>query len=207
MQREMELEKIVSGVSRETFESLVKLEQELARWNSQVNLVAASTLKDSWRRHILDSAQLYSFASHAASWADLGAGGGFPGLVMAILRNEHGKTISLVESNRKKAGFLRHITGTLGLSADVQAMRIEDYVASHPAPDIISARALAPLCELLAMTRPWLDAGSRALFHKGRDYSEEVKQTPDIEAYDLVVHQSAIDANSVILDIQRASRN
>ena len=208
MQRLDELEQIVGGVSRETFDSLVRLDQELARWNSQINLVAPSTLKDSWKRHVLDSAQLYPLAGKAGSWVDLGAGGGFPGLVMAILRNSQIDAMtSLVESNRKKAGFLRHIVGTLGLSGDVQSVRIEDYVRSHPAPDVVSARALAPLHELLAMIQPWLGAGSRALFHKGRDYGEEIKRAPDIQSYDLVVHQSATDADSVILDIRRARRD
>ncbi|ESY43137.1 16S rRNA (guanine(527)-N(7))-methyltransferase RsmG [Mesorhizobium sp. RSR380A] len=196
------LQEAAGPVSRETFDRLVTFEQLFLKWNRSINLAAPSTLDDVWGRHILDSAQLARIAPQAKRWADLGSGGGFPGLVMAFLLGERdGASIDLVESNRKKASFLQAVIGQFGLPARVVARRIDDSYALVSAPEIITARALAALPALLALSAPWLTKGSRALFHKGRDYRSEVEESTHRWAFDLVEHPSMTDAHGVILEV------
>lgn len=190
-------------VSRETFDRLVDYESIFRRWAGRINLAAPSTLSDIWTRHILDSAQLALLAPDAKAWLDLGSGGGFPGAVMAIiLQDRAGASIDLVESNRKKAAFLQTALGRYRDNVRVHARRIEDVYQVVRLPEIVTARALAPLPLLLHLTSPWLTAGSRGLFHKGRDYRAEVKESRDGWNLDLVEHRSRIDPESVILEIR-----
>ncbi|MER8652172.1 MULTISPECIES: 16S rRNA (guanine(527)-N(7))-methyltransferase RsmG [unclassified Mesorhizobium] len=196
------LQEAAGPVSRETFDRLVAFEQLFLKWNRSINLAAPSTLDDVWGRHILDSAQLARIAPQAKRWADLGSGGGFPGLVLAFLLVEReGASIDLVESNRKKASFLQAVIGQFGLPARVVARRIDDSYALVSAPEIITARALAALPALLDLSAPWLTKGSRALFHKGRDYRSEVEESTHRWAFDLVEHPSMTDAHGVILEV------
>ncbi len=204
------LETAVDGrVSRETYDRLKRFEALFLKWTRRINLAAPSTLNDVWRRHIVDSAQLLRLAPEAKDWIDLGSGGGFPGIVLAVLLDGRGQgAIRLVESNQKKAAFLRTALADLGVSrARVDARRIEDVVASCEAPEIITARALASLGLLIDMTEPWFAAGSRALFHKGRDYAAEIEQVRDTWNLDLVKHRSIVDGDSVILDIRNLKKN
>ncbi len=194
------------NVSRETFDRLLAFERHFQKWNRSINLVAASTQKDAWSRHVLDSAQLAAIEPDARRWVDLGSGGGFPGLVMAFLLAERGGTIDLVESNRKKAGFLQATVGQFGLSARVIARRIEDAYPLVPAPEIVTARALAPLGALLDLSAPWLTAGARGLFHKGRDYEREVEESAHRWRFDLVEHRSLVDPQGVILELRDLRR-
>jgi len=197
------LRAIAGPVSRETFEGLIEYENTFLKWAGRINLAAPSTLPDVWSRHILDSAQLATLAPEARSWLDLGSGGGFPGAVMAILlRERDGARIDLVESNRKKAAFLQTALGRYRDTARVHARRIEDVYGQIEAPEIVTARALAPLPLLLDLASPWLTSGSRGLFHKGRDYRTEVKESGDAWILDLVEHESRIDDDSVVLEIR-----
>lgn len=203
------LRDVAGPVSRETYERLKAFEHAFTRWNTRINLVAASTLGDLWSRHILDSAQLARLAPDDLRWLDLGSGGGFPGAVMAILLRERpGLRLDLVESNRKKAAFLQSTVGGTGV-ATVHARRIEDVVGTVPTPDIVTARALAPLPALLGLASPWLTAGARGLFHKGRDYRSEIEESADHWRFDLIEHESRINPEGVILDIRnlRPSRH
>jgi 16S rRNA (guanine527-N7)-methyltransferase len=196
------LQEAAGPVSRETFERLVAFEQLFLKWNRSINLAAPSTLDDVWGRHILDSAQLARIAPDAKRWADLGSGGGFPGLVLAFLLVEcEGASIDLVESNRKKASFLQAVIGQFGLPARVVARRIDDSYALVSAPEIVTARALAGLPALLDLSAPWLTKGARGLFHKGRDYRVEVEESTHRWAFDLVEHPSMTDAHGVILEV------
>jgi len=196
------LQEAAGPVSRETFERLVAFEQLLLKWNRSINLAAPSTLDDVWGRHILDSAQLARIAPQAKRWADLGSGGGFPGLVLAfLLLGRDVASIDLVESNRKKASFLQAVIGQFGLPARVVARRIDDSYALVSAPEIVTARALAALPALLDLSAPWLTKGSRALFHKGRDYRAEVEESTHRWAFDLVEHPSMTDPQGVILEM------
>jgi len=197
---------IVPGVSRETCDMLVMFEQALIKWNRSINLVATSTEAEIWSRHILDSAQLAALAPAARRWLDIGSGGGFPGLVLAILlRDRPGGHIDLVESNRKKAGFLQAMVGQFRLHARIHAVRIE--AMSVEPIDVVTARALAPMPLLLELSERWLSGGARALFHKGRDYVHEVSESSQRWTFDLLEHRSAIDPGGVILEISNLHRN
>ena len=197
-----DLQKATGPVSRETFERLQAFEQLFLKWNRSINLAAPSTLDDVWRRHILDSAQLARIAPAATRWVDLGSGGGFPGLVLAFLLVERpGASVDLVESNRKKASFLQSVIGQFDLPARVVAKRIDDSYGLVFTPEIVTARALAALPNLLDLSAPWLAKGARALFHKGRDYRAEVEESTHRWAFDLVEHSSMTDPYGVILEI------
>ena len=172
------------------------------KWNRRINLAAQSTQDDVWRRHILDSAQVARLSPAATRWVDLGSGGGFPGLVLAFLLAERdGATIDLVESNRKKASFLQAVVGQFNLPARIIARRIDDSYPLVPAPQIVTARALASLPALLELSAPWLTRGARGLFHKGRDYRSEVEESTHRWSFDLVEHASMTDPHGVILEL------
>lgn len=200
------LQAVVGDVSRETFAALEAFEAHFLKWNKSINLVAASTESDVWRRHILDSAQLATIEPAAKRWVDIGSGGGFPGLIMAFLLGERGGSIDLVESNRKKTGFLQATVGQFRLPARIVARRIEDSYPVVDAPEIVTARALASLTDLLGLTEPWLAAGTRALFHKGRDYQREIEESTHHWRFDLVEHPSMIDPQGVVLELRNVRR-
>lgn len=194
---------IAGPVSRETLERLQAFEQMLQKWNKSINLVAGSTAADAWDRHILDSAQLFRLAPTANRWVDLGSGGGFPGLILGfLLAGRPGAHVHLIESNRKKASFLQAVTGQFNLAAHVHARRIEDSYPLVVEPEIVTARALAPLPLLLDLAAPWLTNGATALFHKGRDYRSEVEESAHRWSFDLIEHASMIDPQGAILEIR-----
>lgn len=194
------LQRIVGPVSRETFEALKLFQAEFIRWAGSINLAAASTLNEVWDRHILDSAQLARLAPAASRWLDAGSGGGFPGAVLAILLTDREFAhVDLIESNRKKAAFLQTMVAKLGVPGCVHACRIEN--AEVDQPEIVTARALAPLPLLLNLSSRWLSAGARGLFHKGRGYRAEVEESRDAWRFDLVEHPSAVSPEGVILEI------
>lgn len=194
-------------VSRETFEDLKAFESLFLQWAGRINLAAPSTLLDVWSRHILDSAQLWPLATDAKHWLDLGSGGGFPGLILAfLLKEREGGRIDLVDSNRKKTAFLQTAIGQFSLPARVHGQRIGAEIAGLPVPEVVTARALAALPALLELASPWLTKGAKGLFHKGRDYRQEVEESADMWGFDLVEHPSKIDANGVILEISGLER-
>ncbi|MFS2152984.1 16S rRNA (guanine(527)-N(7))-methyltransferase RsmG [Rhizobium sp. Rhizsp42] len=191
-------------VSRETQERLEHFVGLFQKWSKAINLSAPSTLKDAWERHIADSAQIFQLQPHAGNWADLGSGGGFPGVVTAIFLAElNDGWVHLVESNNKKAAFLRAALRETGARGSVHPVRIEDAVADLPACDFISARALADLDKLLEFVEPFAIRNEkiRAYFHKGRDYRSEVANARGRWAFDLVEHKSAVEMDSVVLEI------
>lgn len=203
-----EFQRMSGPVSRETWATLEAFARTFTRWNAQINLVASSTTDDLWRRHLADSAQLLPLAPAALHWVDVGSGGGFPGLVLALLLKDRPNAhVDLVESNRKKAGFLQSIVGEFGLPARVHARRIEHASVPAAVVDRVTARALAPLPRLLALTERWLGPGAgTALFHKGRDYRQELAESADKWSYDLIDHPSLASADSVILEISNVVR-
>jgi 16S rRNA (guanine527-N7)-methyltransferase len=207
MTRYDDLCRLAGPVSRETFARLEAFESSFHRWAARINLVAPSTLKDVWSRHILDSAQLLPLVGKGQRWADIGSGGGFPGAILAILLEEDADSgILLIESNGKKVAFLRNVLGELAPRTRIAAQRAEVVIAIEQAPNVVTARAVASLSDLLTLTEPWIGNGTRALFHKGRDYRAEVKLAGDTWNLDLLEHPSAIDPQSVILDIRRIRR-
>lgn len=190
-------------VSRETQEKLEHFAEMFRKWAKSINLVAPSTLDGLWNRHIADSAQLFQLHPMPAIWLDLGSGGGFPGIITAILLAETGQGwVHLVESNQKKASFLRVALMECQARGSVHPVRIEDALDKIPACDVISARALADLDLLLRYTAPWMiGTYCKTLLHKGRDYRREVDKAHGDWDFDLVIHPSAVETDSVILEI------
>jgi len=166
-------------VSRETSERLDRFVELLLTWQKTTHLIAPSTVAYLWTRHIADSLQLRDIAPAARIWIDLGSGGGFPGLILACtLAEEPGAAVHLVESNAKKAAFLREAKRVTGAPATVHTERIEAF-ATHFASkaDVVTARALAPLPQLLALSYPLLvKTGAIAIFPKGQDAELELRE-------------------------------
>lgn len=195
------LEAIAGPVSRETYEALLRFEETFLKWATRINLTSPSQLPKLWDRHILDSAQLLEMGRSARFWADFGTGGGFPGAILAILmRDRPENRIRLVESNRKKAAFLQSALAGVD-NAEILPFRIEDAAEAIGETDIITARALAPLPQLLRWSAPWLEKGARALFMKGRDFDVEMQESRDRWEFDLVEHRSRTNPEGIILEI------
>ena len=165
-------------VSRETVARLDRFAALLLDWHGRMNLIAASTVPTLWTRHIADSLQLLAIAPQARKWADLGSGGGFPGLPIACaLAEQNSAEVHLIESNKKKAAFLREAVRVTGAPAVVHAERVADFAqASRGELDAVTARALAPLPELLSIAYPLLKRGALGLFPKGQDVEAELTQ-------------------------------
>jgi len=201
------LEGIVD-VSRETSERLAVCVDLLKRWQPVQNLVAPATLPDVWRRHVADSAQVFALSPQPATWADLGSGAGFPGLITAILlAGQGGGHVHLVESNRRKCAFLREAIRATGARAEVHASRVEDVMPDLAAEAThISARALAPLVQLYALAEPLFAAGAVGFFHKGRDVSAEIELATKSWRNDLLIHHSRIGEDGVILEVSNVRR-
>ncbi len=165
-----------SKVPRETLDRLTIYADLLAERNSQLNLVAESTLGDLWRRHFLDSAQLVEqIPSDARSMVDLGSGAGFPGLVVAIMLRDdprfHGFHMNLIEATQKKCRFLEEVGSATQTPVKVHWSRAEDMRMSA---DVVMARALAPLKKLLRVAFPFFKAGTVGLFPKGKNVDQEL---------------------------------
>lgn len=166
----------LTPVSRETADLLDRFVDFLLPWAERTNLIARSTIPTVWTRHIADSLQLLPLAPAAMSWVDLGSGAGFPGIVLACaLAGRAGAIVHLIESNGKKAAFLREAVQRLSLPAEVHTVRIEDFVKnSKLQPDVVTARAVAPLDRLLELTLPLLMNGALGVFPKGQDVEGEL---------------------------------
>ncbi|KQS87517.1 MULTISPECIES: 16S rRNA (guanine(527)-N(7))-methyltransferase RsmG [unclassified Rhizobium] len=196
-------------VSRETSERLEHFATLFQKWAKSINLVAPSTFTDIWKRHIADSAQIYQLFPGPKRWIDLGSGGGFPGVITAIFLAELSEGwVHLVESNNKKAAFLRVALHETGARGSVHPIRIESAHAVIPSCDAISARALADLPLLLEYCASWMTAPGKppAFFHKGRDYQQEIDKAVGRFQFDLVKHTSVIEPDSVVLEIANLSR-
>lgn len=159
---------------------LITYEALLRRWQARINLVGPSTLPDLWRRHFADSIQLLSYASQASTWIDLGSGAGFPGMVIALaLKGRADSIVHLVESDTRKAAFLREVSRETQARAIIHAARIEEVAPTLPQPDVVTSRALAPLPTLVALTRPWLLKGATGLFLVGQSQKAELTALDD----------------------------
>jgi 16S rRNA (guanine527-N7)-methyltransferase len=192
----------VPNVSRETLDRLTTFVALIAKWQTATNLVAAATLPDIWRRHIADSAQLLALFPEARYWLDLGSGAGLPGLVVAILLAERDGHAHLVESDTRKAAFLREAVRSTAAPATVHQGRIDTVLASwQTSVDLVTARALAPLPRLIDLIAPLLSREIRAAFPKGREYEHEVDDAAQSWQFDLVKHRSRIEDDAVILEL------
>jgi 16S rRNA (guanine527-N7)-methyltransferase len=197
----------LTPVSRETEARLDRFVVLLRQWQQRINLIAASTEPTLWTRHIADSLQLLTLRPAARqwrTWVDLGSGAGFPGLVIACaLAETPGTRVYLVESNAKKAAFLREAARITGAPAVVCPERIADFIAHAPSQiDVVTARALAPLPELLSCAYPLLKSGPVGLFPKGQDVEPELTEAAKCWNIQATLVQSRTDPKSkiVVLD-------
>jgi 16S rRNA (guanine527-N7)-methyltransferase len=193
------------SVSRETEGRLEGFVDLLKKWNAAINLVSKTTIDQVWQRHILDSVQVFDHGMNARRWLDIGSGGGFPGLVVAILAAE--KTpdmqVTLVESDQRKATFLRTVCQSLGLKAIVLSDRVE--VIAPQSADVISARALAPLPQLCAFAQQHLVPRGTAIFLKGKSFAAEVAEARQNWNFALESHPSITDPSAVVLVLKGIS--
>ena len=195
----------LTPVSREIAARLDHLAESVVEWQQRVNLVAPSTIPSLWTRHIADSLQLLELAPNAKIWVDLGSGAGFPGLVLACAVADIAEAaIHLVESNGKKANFLREVVRLIGAPAVVHHVRIEDFAKTFDArPDVITARALAPLSETLALAYPLSKTGAQGLFLKGQDVGSELTQASKYWKFEPVLVPSKTSPSSRIVSVRR----
>ena len=198
----------LTPVSRETEARLDRFVGMLTTWQNRINLVAPSTMPNLWTRHIADSLQLLMLVETPMLWLDLGSGGGFPGMIIACSLAEHpGAIVHLVESNQKKAAFLREAVRVTGAPAQVHAMRIEDFAAEFSGrADVVSARALAPLAKLLAEAYPLLKTGTVALFPKGQDVDVELTEASKYWTFDAKLVPSLTNPDGQIVVIRTLAK-
>jgi len=196
-------------VPRETMQRMQAFRRLLGEWSQRMNLVGPKEQAAFWERHVLDSAQLLGFAPEARRWVDLGAGAGFPGLVIAImLWDRPGALVHLVESTGKKAAFLRTVAEEAGLPVKVFNQRIEDFGAGEGPYEVVTARALAPLNRLIPYAKPILDRGATGLFHKGAELDAELAAAKDVldgGACQADVLESLSDPRGRIVRVTRVS--
>ena len=196
-----------AGAAGATPEQIADLEQFralLADWNEKMNLVGPATLDIFWNRHAWDSAQLLRLAPEALVWADLGAGAGLPGLVLAILgKGRPGFHIHLVESMAKRCRFLSEVVAALDLPATVHNDRAENL---QLAVDIVTARACAPLARLLGYAQPYLRSGALGLFLKGQDVAAELEEAAKSWEFEADTVPSLSDPRGQIVRVRRLGR-
>lgn len=195
------------NVSRESLGRLQAYVELLLSWQARINLVGPSTVDEIWRRHVADGLQLLPLLPPApAILADLGAGAGIPGLIVAIAYGHH---VHLYESAGKKAAFLREAIRRTGAPATVHAIRIEtlaDAGTERPKVSAVLARAFAPLPKLLTLAEPFLNDGAIGLFHKGQDVDLELKNATSYWKMLYEKHPSPVDSRGVILVVKEIAR-
>lgn len=168
----------LTPVSRETLQRLERYIELLLQWQAKTNLIAPSTIPQLWTRHVADSLQLLDLAPDARTWVDFGSGGGFPAIPIACaLAGKPGAMVHLVESNGKKAAFLREAIRVTGAPGQVHMDRVEKYTSGPvKSVDVVSARALAPLKVLCDQAFPLIERGAIGLFPKGLDVAAELTE-------------------------------
>ncbi|MBI2718567.1 MAG: 16S rRNA (guanine(527)-N(7))-methyltransferase RsmG [Rhizobiales bacterium] len=193
-------------VSRESLDRLDRYVSLLQIWQGSFNLIGRSTEEEIWSRHVADALQLLHLISpETRDVADLGSGGGLPGLVLAIATDWH---VDLYESNGKKCAFLREVIRQIGAKATVHATRVESLGkgVSIPSVQVVTARALAPLPKLLDYAEPFLSSGAVGYFHKGQDVDAELTEATKYWKLRFVKHPSLTDSKGVILEVREARR-
>ncbi|MFZ1470923.1 MAG: 16S rRNA (guanine(527)-N(7))-methyltransferase RsmG [Paracoccaceae bacterium] len=186
---------------------LRRLQTLVEKWTPRINLVAKSTVSDIWSRHILDSVVLCDgLLPKIGVWADLGAGGGFPGLVVAIILAEQqpGASVVLVESDLRKSTFLREAARQLGLNVDVRSERAEALEPLNA--DVISARALASLDVLCGLAARHLAPGGICFFPKGEKFADEVENARRHWRFDLEARENLAHKGAALLVLRNLSR-
>jgi 16S rRNA (guanine527-N7)-methyltransferase len=198
----------LTPVSRETEMRLDRYVDLLQQWQAKTNLVAPSTLPTLWTRHIADSLQLLPLASSAKIWADLGSGGGFPGVVLACALAENPDAmVHLVERNAKKAAFLREALRITRSPGTVHTADIGDNVDRMVGDvDCVTARAVAPLHQLIGFAEPLVKRGAKALFLKGQDVEAELTEATKYWNISPHLHSSRTGGDGWIVELDRIER-
>jgi 16S rRNA (guanine527-N7)-methyltransferase len=194
----------LTGVSDSQLADLKHFQDLLAEWNAVMNLVGPATIATYWNRHVLDSWQLMPMAPEAKTWADLGAGAGLPGIVLAILlKDTPGAKVHLVESMAKRCRFLSEVSSALALPAQVHNARAEELDLKV---EIVTARACAPMTKLLGFSEPYLKRGAVGLFLKGQDVATELSEAAASWKFDAELRLSQSDPRGRIVQVKRLSR-
>ena len=198
----------LTPVSRETEQRLDRFIELLGQWQTKTNLVAPSTLTHLWTRHVSDSLQLVDLRPAATGWIDLGSGGGFPGVVLACaLAERPGAQVHLVERNAKKAAFLREAIRVTSSPGVVHLSEIGDIVDMvEDRIDCVTARALAPLNQLLGFAEPLVRKGAKALFLKGQDVDAELTEATKYWTIRPLLHRSRTGGGGWIVELDRIER-
>jgi len=191
-------------VSRETERRLAAYVDLLLKWQKSTNLVSRATLASIWTRHVADSAQMLALAPNAKRWVDMGAGAGFPGLVIAIqLAEISGAIVHCIESDRRKCAFLREAVRVTGACAIVHQARVESAGPAATGPiEAITARAFAPLPLTLELARAWLEQKAVGIFPRGRSAAEQLRALPTPPNYKIELIPSLIDKKAAILRVR-----
>ena len=187
----------------EVVRDLESLSILLLKWNAVQNLVSRETAKSLWTRHIADSLQVLPLLRATdRGFIDLGSGGGFPALPLAVALKGGAARFRLVEPTTKKVAFLRTVIRELGLPAEVDARRVEEIDSRETGPiDVITSRALASLPALCGLASPFFGSSTRAIFHKGREHVEELRETRLAWDVDVVLTNGATDDSGVLLQL------
>jgi len=198
----------LTAVSRETEARLDRYLELLREWQAKTNLVAPSTLPQLWTRHVADSLQLLSLAPQARIWVDLGSGGGFPGVVLACaLADTEGARVHMVERNAKKAAFLREALRITHAPGVVHLAEIGHTVDRFGGPvDCVTARALAPLNQLIGFAQPLVQNGAKALFLKGQDVEAELTEATRYWKIEPKLIPSRTGGQGWIVELERIER-
>jgi 16S rRNA (guanine527-N7)-methyltransferase len=176
----------------------------LAKWQAVQNLVSRETLKDVWVRHFADSLQVLKLLGPGDNLIlDLGSGGGFPALPLAVASRGTARRFVLVEPNGRKVSFLRTVARELGLDVTVYAQRSDEIDSRETGvPDVVTSRALAALPQLCAMAAPFFGPKTRAIFHKGREHVEELVESSAVWHHDVLLLPSDTDSQGVLLELK-----
>ena len=195
-------------VSRESFHKLGIYVSLVQKWQPAQNLIAPKTLSEIWVRHVADSAQIFATYPQARHWVDMGSGAGFPGLVTAILLDDLAEdySVHMIESNGRKAAFLRTVARELSLNVTIHNDRIESVLDEFEDPvDAFSARALTSFDHLCNFVRPFLSEGRVGVFHKGRDFDRELAEVSVSWEVDLIQKQSRTDPDARVVILRHLS--
>ena len=194
------------SVSRETFDRLETYAELIRKWNPRINLVSKRSLEQLWARHFVDSAQVFRLADNTKNWVDIGSGGGFPGLVIALLLAEFQPEhhVTLIESDQRKSAFLRTVVRETGIGCTVICDRVEKV--EPLAATVLSARALAELSGLLAHAERHMAPDGVAIFPKGTTWKKEVETAQQEWSFGLEVIKSLTEPEAAILKIKGVSR-
>lgn len=196
----------LQNVSRETIDCLRNFEALVLKWTKKINLVSAGDAHQIWERHILDSVQVYSLAPDVGDWVDIGSGGGFPGIVAAIMAKDAApyRAFTLVDSDQRKCAFLRTAARELALNVKVTAERVENLPPLNAS--VLSARALDDLTGLLGYAERHLAADGTAIFPKGSRWKSEHEEAMKKWSYDLKIIKSETNPDATILKIKELTR-